>query len=55
MRRRIHLRYKGTGYTDVGVCQPWDWRSKQVTKKAEEVTCKQCLPFCQSEKKRGKR
>ena len=45
MAKRIHLQYTGSGYTDVGICQPWDWRSKQVTTDENKVDCKLCRKF----------
>lgn len=43
--RKVHLQYTGSGYTDVGICHPWDGRSRRVTTDEDEVTCELCKLF----------
>ncbi len=44
-KKRTHLQYKGSGYVDVGICAPWDWRSKEVTTDESQVDCLLCRRF----------
>ena len=53
VKRKLHLQYIGSGYVDVGICAPWDYRSKEVTTRISDVTCKLCQKLISDGKRRG--